>query len=171
MPDDMATAEAPPRMPATSHVHTPPRLHTRVRHGVRRPHNLVQLFKFCTVGGSGYIVNLCVFALSYKALGVHHIAAATIAFVVALFNNFWWNRHWTFGDHGAREHHAGFQAARFFAVSIAAFLFALAILQLLVDNTSIPTVVAQAISIVAATPLNFIGNKMWTFRRVHPEQS
>jgi len=50
-------------------------------------------------------------------------------------------------------------------VSITTFLVALGILQLLVDNTSLPTIVAQAISIVAATPLNFIGNKMWTFRR------
>ncbi|MBV9214097.1 MAG: GtrA family protein [Actinobacteria bacterium] len=167
MPDEMATAEAPPRMSSpSSTVHPPLRLHTRLRHGVRRPHNWVQLFKFCVVGGSGYVVNLSVFAVAYKALGVHHIAAATIAFAVALFNNFWWNRHWTFGAHGAREHHAGFQAARFFAVSIAAFLVALGILQLLVDNTSIPTVVSQAISIVAATPLNFVGNKMWTFRRI-----
>ena len=172
MPDDSATAEAPPpRISSTAAVqtshasHSPLRLHVRVWHGTKRPHNWVQLFKFCTVGGSGYVVNLCVFAITYKAIGVHHIAAATLAFVVALFNNFWWNRHWTFGAHGARDHHAGFQAARFFAVSITTFLVALGILQLLVDNTSLPTIVAQAISIVAATPLNFIGNKMWTFRR------
>jgi putative flippase GtrA len=155
----------------SSPVHPPLRLHTRVRHGVRRPHNWIQLFKFSMVGGSGYVVNLSVFALSNKAAGLHHIAAATVAFVVALFNNFWWNRHWTFGDHGAREHHAGFQAVRFFAVSIVAFLVALAILQLLVDNTSLPTVVSQAISIVAATPLNFVGNKMWTFRRIEQGRS
>jgi putative flippase GtrA len=99
---------------------------------------------------------------------VHHIPAATLAFLVGLLNNFWWNRHWTFGAHGAREHHAGFQAARFFTVSVAAFLVALAVLQLLVTTTSIPATVAQAISIVAATPLNFVGNKMWTFGRRSP---
>ena len=49
--------------------------------------------------------------------------AATCAFVVAVANNFWWNRHWTFG---AADGHAGFQAARFFTVSVAAFLFAAA---------------------------------------------
>jgi len=27
----------------------------------------------------------------------------------------------------------------------------------------LPELLAQAISIVAATPLNFIGNKMWSF--------
>jgi dolichol-phosphate mannosyltransferase len=123
--------------------------------------------KFVTVGGSGYVVNLATFALVHELAGVHHLAAATAAFVVAVINNFWWNRHWTFGAH---EGHAGFQAARFFAVSVTAFLFALAVLQLLVTQTSLPEIVAQACSIVAATPLNFIGNKMWSFGRSVPRR-
>src|ERR687896_733733 len=140
-------------------------MRARVQAGMRRPHNWMQLVKFCAVGGSGYVVNLCVFAVAYKVLDLHHLAAATAAFVVAVFNNFWWNRHWTFGAHGARDHHAGFQAARFFTVSVLAFLFAAAVLESLIRWTDIRAIVAQAISIVAATPLNFVGNKMWTFGR------
>jgi dolichol-phosphate mannosyltransferase len=93
---------------------------------------------------------------------MHHLVAATCAFVVAVANNFWWNRHWTFG---AGDGHAGFQAARFFAVSVVAFLFAAALLELLVTGFGVGEVLAQAISIVAATPLNFLGNKMWSFAR------
>ncbi|HEX8742616.1 MAG TPA: GtrA family protein [Thermoleophilaceae bacterium] len=151
-------------MPVTEAA-PPLRVHARVGAGLRRPHNWVQLVKFCTVGGSGYVVNLCVFALAYKVFDLHHLVAATIAFVVAVFNNFWWNRHWTFGQHGARDHHAGFQAARFFTVSVLAFVFAAAILESLIRYTDMRAVLAQAISIVAATPLNFVGNKMWTFGR------
>jgi putative flippase GtrA len=136
-------------------------LHVRVRSGLRRPHNWVQLIKFCAVGGSGYVVNLCVFALCVEVLGLHHLIGATLAFVVAVMNNFWWNRHWTFkAGHG----HAGFQAARFFIVSVAAFLFAATVLELLVSVVELPELPSQAIAIVAATPLNFIGNKMWSFR-------
>ena len=134
-------------------------LHLRVRAGLRRPHNWVQLVKFCAVGASGYVVNLCVFAACFEGLGFHHLVAATAAFVVAVTNNFWWNRHWTFK---ARGGHAGFQAARFFTVSIIAFLFAASLLELLV-SAGVPELAAQAISIAAATPLNFIGNKMWSF--------
>ena len=130
---------------------------------LRRRHNWEQLVKFCAVGGSGYVVNLCVFALAYKVLDLHHLVAATAAFVVAVANNFWWNRHWTFGTQGARDHHTGFQAARFFTVSIVAFLFAAAVLELLVSVAGVRELPAQAISIIAATPLNFIGNKMWSF--------
>jgi putative flippase GtrA len=137
-------------------------VHHRVKHGLSKPHNWIQLIKFFAVGGSGYVVNLVVFSIAFNGLKVHHIAAATLAFIVAVFNNFWWNRHWTFG---AREGHAGFQAARFFTVSVVAFFFALAVLELLVSQTSIPEIAAQAISIVVATPLNFLGNKMWSFSR------
>lgn len=137
------------------------RFHLRVRHGMRKPHNWVQLGKFLLVGLSGYVVNLAVFTFSLEVLNVHHIAAATIAFCVAVTNNFWWNRHWTFAAGGG---HAGFQAARFFAVSVTAFLIQVAILELLVTEADLPKVLAQAISLVLATPVNFVGNKLWSFR-------
>lgn len=128
---------------------------------MRKPHNWVQLTKFLLVGLSGYVVNLAVFTFSLEVLGVHHIAAATIAFGVAVMNNFWWNRHWTFA---ARDGHAGFQAARFFTVSGTAFLIQLAILELLISSAGMPKVAAQAVSLALATPVNFIGNKLWSFR-------
>jgi putative flippase GtrA len=138
----------------------PDALHLRVRAGLRKPHNWMQLLKFCAVGGSGYAVNLTVFAVCTHVLDLGYLLAATLAFVVAVLNNFWWNRHWTFQ---ARSGHAGFQATRFFAVSVGAFVFATALLALLVDVAGVAKVAAQAISIVAATPLNFVGNKMWSF--------
>ena len=135
-------------------------VHVRVRAGLRRSHNWVQLLKFCAVGASGYVVNLAVFYVCVEPLGLHHLAAATVAFVVAVTNNFWWNRHWTFR---ARSGRARFQAPRFFAVSIGAFMFAATVLELLVSVAGVPELAAQALSVAAATPLNFIGNKMWSF--------
>jgi len=137
------------------------RFHLRVRHGLRKPHNWVQLGKFVVVGLSGYVVNLAVFTLALQVLSFHHIAAATLAFAVAVLNNFWWNRHWTFA---ARGGHAGFQAARFFTVSVVAFLIQITILEILVTGPDLPKVLAQAISLVLATPVNFVGNKLWSFR-------
>ena len=83
------------------------------------------------------------------------------AFIVALSNNFVWNRLWTFR---AGEGHAGFQAARFCVVSLAAFGFNLVVLYALVDGLGVAEVPAQAIAIASATPLNFIGNKLWSFK-------
>jgi putative flippase GtrA len=139
-----------------------PSVHTRVRHGMRRSHNWLQLVKFCLVGGSGFLVNLTVFAVAAKGLGLHHLESAAVAYVVAVTNNFLWNRHWTFR---ARGGHAGFQAARFFAVSTCAAVLAAVILEVLVSAAGVPELPAQAASIILATPLNFVGNKMWSFGR------
>lgn len=132
----------------------------RIRAAARRPASWLQLLKFGVVGGSGYLINLAVFAVLAGGLGLHHLAAAVGAFCVALANNFLWNRHWTFeAGHG----HPGFQAARFFAVSVAALLVNLAALELLISGASMGDLPAQAIAVAVAMPFNFLGNKLWTF--------
>ena len=137
-------------------------LHVRVRHGLRRQHNWVQLVRFACVGASGYVVNLAVFTVCVHALSLDYRLAALVAFLVAVTNNFVWNRHWTFD---ARGGHAGQQSARFFAVSVAAFCFNLAALEILVSVGGVAEVPAQAIAIVLATPVSFAGNKLWSFAR------
>jgi putative flippase GtrA len=132
----------------------------RIHLGTRKPANWLQLFKFGVVGASGYVVNLAVFAFLTQALEVHHIPAAIGAFCIAVANNFYWNRHWTFQ---ARAGHAGFQAARFFTVSVAALGVNLVVLELLVSVVEAPEVPSQAIAVAFAMPFNFIGNKLWTF--------
>ena len=138
----------------------------RVRAGLRTPANWLQLVRFAMVGASGYVVNLLVYTLLEHGLSASYAQAATGAFVVALSNNFVWNRRWTFRAGGG---HAGFQAARFCIVSLAAFGLNLVVLYGLVEGLGMDavlgmgTVPAQAIAIVAATPLNFLGNKLWSF--------
>jgi dolichol-phosphate mannosyltransferase len=145
----------------------------RIHLGTRKPANWLQLFKFALVGASGYVVNLAVFALLAEAAAVHHIPAAVGAFCVAVLNNFWWNRHWTFrAASGHAEQHAAHpllrvrvhrQAARFFAVSVAALGVNLVVLELLVSHAGLSELPSQAIAVAVAMPVNFIGNKLWTF--------
>lgn len=132
----------------------------RLGAAARRPANWVQLLKFGLVGGSGYLINLGVFAILAGSLGVHHALAAVGAFCVAVTNNFLWNRHWTFA---AGEGRAGFQAFRFFAVSIAALCINLAVLEALVASDRFGDLAAQAIAVAVAMPFNFLGNRLWTF--------
>ena len=131
----------------------------RVRAGLRKPGNWLQLIRFGAVGASGYAVNLAVFAVCVHAFGAAPGVAATAAFLVAVTNNFLWNRGWTFRSHDGRAHH---QAARFLAVSLAGFAWNLGALAVLV-GAGLPSVLAQAIAIATATPLTFLGNKLWTF--------
>lgn len=117
--------------------------------------------RFGIVGASGYVINLVVFWVATEKADMHHVPAAVAAFVVAVTNNFLWNRHWTFR---AADGHAGFQAARFFTVSLVSLGVNIAILQALIA-LGLPEIGAQAIAVAVATPVNFIGNKLWTFDR------
>ena len=135
--------------------------HHRVRLGVRKPKNWFQLGRFVAVGASGYVVNLIVFAACVHAVGINYKIAAVLAFAVSVINNFWWNRHWTFG---AKAEHPVQQGVKFFAVSLVTFGFSYVVLVSLVDGAGTAKVIAQAISIAAGTPLSFVGQKLWSFR-------
>jgi putative flippase GtrA len=137
-----------------------PRRRDRVRRGMRQRHNWWQLARFTAVGASGYAVNLATFTLCVHAFGLDYRLAAIAAFAVAVTNNFWWNRHWTFDARGGNPRR---QAVRFLVVSLAAFIVNLGLLQLLVGGAELAEVLAQAIAVAAATPCNFLGNKLWTF--------
>jgi len=134
-------------------------LHRRVGHGMRKPRNWWQLLRFGAVGASGYVVNIATFWVALHVLSVDYRPAAVLAFLVAVANNFWWNRHWTFD---AKHGHAGFQAARFFTVSVLALGVNLIALELIV-GAGVGELPAQAISVAIAMPFNFVGNKLWTF--------
>jgi putative flippase GtrA len=133
------------------------RAHTVIR--TRR--HWVQLGKFCVVGAVGYAIN--VFGV-YRPLihsGVHYLVAATCSFFVAVTCNYILNRLWTFRD---RRAGVAAQGMRFFVVSLASLGANLVALQILI-SLGADKLAAQAVAIVLVTPLNFIGNKLWSFRR------
>jgi putative flippase GtrA len=136
--------------------------HRRFVAGIRRRANWTQLLRFGLVGASGYAVNLAAYAICVHALGLDYRVSATAAFVLAVANNFALNRRWTFS--GARHGNAGFQAARFLLVSVAVFGVQLALLTALVEGAHVSRVLGQALAIACCTPLNFLGNKLWSFR-------
>lgn len=131
---------------------------------LRRPRNWIQLAKFCTVGATGYVINLAVFALLVHRADIHYIGAAVCSFLVAVTSNYTWNRLWTFRH--ARGHVA-YQGLRFLVVSTVALAANLLFLTGLVA-LGLPKVPAQAIAIALVTPWNFVANKLWSFGRRAP---
>jgi putative flippase GtrA len=135
----------------------------RATNALRQRRNWEQLVKFCIVGASGYVVNLLVYVALLNGADFHYRAAATGSFLVAVTNNYLWNRFWTF--HDTRGHFA-YQGLRFLLVSTLVYLGNLVILTVLVE-LGLGKVISQAIAIVLVTPLNFVGNKLWSFRVRH----
>ena len=131
----------------------------RVQAGLRKRKNWEQLAKFCVVGATGYAVNLAVFATLVQS-GFHYIPAAMASFLVAVTNNYLWNRLWTFRSSRGHVYHQGM---RFLVVSLAALGLNLAILRVLV-GLGTDKILAQAVAIVLVTPFSFSANKLWSFR-------
>ncbi len=131
-----------------------------VRVALSRKNNWQQLARFAVVGSGGYIVNISLYVLLLRVVGLHYLAAALLAFVVAVLNNYLWNRRWTF-----RAERAGLasQGARFVVVSTTSGALNLVLLDVLVSAGS-GEIVAQVLSVLLVTPLNFVGNKLWAFR-------
>jgi len=137
------------------------RPHARLFSGMRRPANWLQLVRFGIVGGVGFVVNVAVYALFVHSVGLDYRAANVVAWLVAVINNFVLNRHWTFDARGGRAHA---QAIRFLIVSLVAEGCSLLLLTLFVQGAGIAKVPAQALAVAASMPLNFLGNKLWSFR-------
>jgi putative flippase GtrA len=117
-----------------------------------------QFLRFCTVGASGYAVNLAVYAALLDA-GLHYLAAAAVAFLVAAISNYAWNRTWTFRTSGAPLVGQGARALVVSALSLGANQLFLLVLV----SAGAGHLAAQAVAIVLAMPFSFAANKLWAF--------
>jgi putative flippase GtrA len=94
---------------------------------------------------------------------MHYLVGATISFTVAVSNNFVLNKYWTFGN---PQGDLFTQAGRFLVVSMTSLALNLALLHLLIEVYQIHNKIsAQAVAIGMVTAINFLGNKMWSFRQ------
>ena len=146
--------------------------------------------KFCVVGGTGVIVNLAVFTavlLLWLALTGHIHAASEVThyvrilavkkktiglpgaaayvanaagFVVSAGTNYYLNRHWTFRSTGEVRS----EFAKFFTVSLGAYGGQLTVFYLLHTVSHVAPIPSQLIAIACMLPVNFVLNKLWSFR-------
>jgi putative flippase GtrA len=121
-----------------------------------------QLVKFGVVGATGFIINVSVFAFCLRVLDVHYRLAYVFAFCVAVTNNFFWNRVWTF-RHQKDGSHVAMQGARFFAVSLLAAIAGFVLLESFV-RAGFPKIPGEMLAVALVVPISFLGNKHWSFR-------
>ncbi|KYZ76411.1 polysaccharide synthesis protein GtrA [Anaerosporomusa subterranea] len=123
---------------------------------------LKEFVKFSLVGASGTLVNLAIYSLAIY-LGTNYMAAATISFLVAVTNNFYWNFIWTFKGK-APEKSIRWKYVSFFLISVLNFGINLIALKYLVDVYMLNKILAQILAIGVASVFNFLLNYLITFR-------
>ena len=134
--------------------------------------NARQFTRFALVGGSGVIVNLVVFnatliawhlitgrPLSNLGLTADYVANA-LGFVVSVISNYYLNRRWTFRSTGR----VSSEFPKFLTVSLVAYVVNLGIFTLAHTVLDLRGNLSQLIAIACVMPVNFVFNKLWSFR-------
>jgi putative flippase GtrA len=118
-----------------------------------------QAVRYVMVGALGYAVQVGSFAVLRHGLGMAALLAGLLAGLIALVHNFLWSRYWTFA---AAAGAVSRQAASFSVISAVLFATQLGVLRLLLE-VGVPDVLAEAASVVAIVPVNFLAQRRFTF--------
>jgi putative flippase GtrA len=115
--------------------------------------------KFSIVGIAATILHLLI-ALSLVAYyGVYPLVANFIAFLCAFMVSFLGNFHWTF--HVAIDQRIAL--AKFFAVTLVAFVVNNVLLMVLLNATSLPKQWAVVVAAMVVPLVTFISSRLWVF--------
>lgn len=131
--------------------------------------NARQFVKFALVGGSGVFVNLAVFnatLLTWQLVTGHmglraSYVANGLGFVVSVASNYYLNRRWTFRSTGS----VAPEFSKFIVVSLVAYAVNLGIFTIAHTVFELRGNFSQLIAIACVMPVNFVANKLWSFRQ------
>jgi len=140
-----------------------------------------RFIRFAIVGFSGTIVDFAIFNLFNSIVGITPIPSSMISFSVSVFNNYYWNRNWTFPE--SKQFPFSTQIIKFSIVSIIGLiirtsLFSILekpIIILITEQSKItlfanPAVIGHNISlgivIVIVLFWNYLANKLWTYKGI-----
>lgn len=125
---------------------------------------VTQFFKFTIVGIVNTVVHYSVFLLLLRIAKIHYLAASGIGYCAGVINSYVVNRMWTFESHGNQK---GLEFAKFGCVNIVALTANTVALKWFVFYMELAPEIGQIFAIVFSLTVNFVGNKLWTFRKAH----
>jgi len=124
---------------------------------------IFEFVKFTCVGLIGTLVNIFILYLLTDHYNVYFMLSAVVAFGVAVTINYILNKIWTFSENF--NFNLINKYFNYIIVSLIALIVNLFFLYLLTKYFKIYYILSQIISIGLSLIINFIGNKIWTFRK------
>lgn len=119
-----------------------------------------QAIKYGIVGLGNTLITAGVIWVMMKLLGCSDITSNVVGYVAGVLNSFVWNKQWTF------QSSAGWtsSAIRFGVVFGICYLLQLGVLMVLNKHLPIDPYYNQLIAMAFYTAINFIMNKLYTFK-------
>jgi putative flippase GtrA len=120
-----------------------------------------RFLKYSAVGFSGTLIDFVVLIFLVEVFAWPVLIANTISFLLAVINNYSWNKLWTYKDKNKRVVH---QFTKFLCVSVVGFAIN-SLLMLIFLKVGIWYVAAKVFIVAIVLIWNFIMNTLWTFRK------
>lgn len=129
---------------------------------LKNKETLQHLFRFIIVGAIGTIVNYLFFLFLLKEIGWQYQIDAVCGFLLGILIGFPLNKAWTYKNRTAHNR------SNVFSKYICVYLFSLIVnfyaLGILVAQFNFDPRVANGLTIIITTIINFVGTKFWVFR-------
>ncbi|MBG9980880.1 GtrA family protein [Facklamia sp. DSM 111018] len=121
---------------------------------------LAQVIRFVFVGGTATLLDMVILYVLNYHLNINHMIAATIAFVIATFYNYYMSMKFVFkSKFGNEERHKEFIA--FFILSVAGLLITLLGLAIFVDWMHLEVMLSKVLVGIVVMAFNFITRKIY----------
>lgn len=119
-----------------------------------------KFIKFGLVGVLNTVITIVVFNI-LRFADINIVVANTTGYICGMVNSYLWNNRWVFKSNSKDVS----TVAKFIVVNAITMLINNCILILLVQNIGINEVIAQCGALVLTTVINFIGSKLWIFKK------
>jgi putative flippase GtrA len=124
----------------------------------------VQFIRFCVVGVLNTAIDLGLFALLTRLIGLDPLIANVLSFTTGAANSFLLNKYWTFGA-GGRGQEMAVQATRFAVITLLVLSIHEGLLLLLHKQLGWPDLPVKVLAIGVGVVVGFVGNRFWTFAK------
>lgn len=130
-----------------------------------------QFFKFGLVGLSNTAVSMAVYYLVLWISPAYYMLGSILGTIISIANAFFWNDRFVFTGN-ARDLKSTFRRLGKTYVSYGGTsLLSTALLWVEVSVFSVSKVIAPVVNLIITIPLNFVINKLWTFKKAKREGS
>ena len=122
-----------------------------------------QFVKFGIIGIVNTLINLGCLYIFTEFFKIYYILSAVLAFLVAVTNSFVLNKIWTFKEKIYED--TSKKYVKFMIISVTALLVNLAILYFFTEFLHLHYLISQIIATGTNLIINFLGSKLWTFKK------
>lgn len=121
---------------------------------------ITQFIKFGIVGVSNTLISLGIYYICVY-FGCHYIIANIVGFLISVLNAYYWNKKYVFKAESKDRFSMLIKTYVSYGIT---FVLSTVLLYIMVDILKISEYIAPIINLCITVPLNFIINKLWTFK-------